>query len=108
MKLYTFILLLLPTIILSQNKLTKDLDGDTVLDTIYIDYNTSKIVCKLSSTNFKKIESKEIEMLADTSSIREAKNGFIFSTDWMRAGYENQFRYNKKTIKNTFNRYEQI
>ncbi len=102
MKLYTFILLLLPTIILSQNKLTKD------LDTIYIDYNTSKIVCKLSSTNFKKIESKEIEMLADTSSIREAKNGFIFSTDWMRAGYENQFRYNKKTIKNTFNRYEQI
>jgi len=86
-------------LLLGQNKLAKDLDGDAVLDSIYIDYKTSKIICMLSTNSFKKIESKEIEMMNESSSIEDAKNGFIFSNHWMRAGYENQFRYDKKSRK---------
>jgi len=99
MKFYTLILLIFPMLLLGQNKFTKDLDGDTVLDSIYIDYKTSKIVCKLSRDHFKKQESKAIEMLNESSYIKDAKKGFILSNNWMRAGYENQFRYNEKIKK---------
>lgn len=97
MKLHLLILLITPMLIFGQNKFTKDLDGDTIMDSIYIDYDTLKIVCQLSTTNFKKIKSKEIEMLNQSSSIDDAKDGFLFSNHWMRAGYHNQFRYDKNT-----------
>ena len=82
-----------------QGKLLKDLDNDHVMDSVYVDSIKSTIVCRLSTHDFKRIESKPIEILNETSGIRDAKDGFYFYNDWMRAGYSNQFRYDAKTKK---------
>jgi len=82
-----------------QGKLLKDLDNDRVIDSVYVDSIRSTIVCRLSTQDFKRIESKPIEILNETSGIRDAKDGFYFYNDWMRAGYSNQFRYDGKTKK---------
>lgn len=80
-------------------KLVKDIDFDGKQDSVFLDQKESRIVCRLSTQNFKKIKSKPIEILNEMSGIVDAKNGFAFINDWMRAGYKNQFRYNKKTKK---------
>jgi len=80
-------------------KLVKDIDFDGKQDSVYMDVKESRIVCRLSSQNFKKIKSKPIKILNEMSGIVDAKNGFAFINDWMRAGYKNHFRYNKKTKK---------
>jgi len=85
--------------IADRNLLVKDLDFDNVVDTVYIDLEKSIIVCRLSSQQFKKTESLPIEILNDNSGINSTKNGFEFFNNWMRAGYRNQFRYNKKANK---------
>ncbi len=90
-----FCIMLIQTYIFGQDKLLKDLDGDMKNDTVYME--DSRIVCRLSSLNFKKIQSMEIEILNEMSGIRATKNGFEFFNDWMRAGYKNQFRYDKNT-----------
>ncbi len=77
-----------------QKELTKDLDGDGLTDTVIIDSN-AKIICKLSSQNFKIIQNDEID--EESISIAETKNGFEISVNFMRAGYNCQFRYNEKT-----------
>lgn len=83
----------------SQDQLVKDLDSDTIMDTVSIDRNASRIICKLSTQNFQKIQSKAIDILNETSGVRTTKSGFEFYNDWMRAGYGNQFRYDTKTKK---------
>lgn len=80
-------------------KLIKDIDFDGKKDTVYVDNTEFRIICRLSTQNFKKIKSKQIEILNEMSGIVDAKNGFAFFNDWMPAGYKNQFRYNKKTKK---------
>ncbi|MCL5245202.1 hypothetical protein M4I21_05235 [Cellulophaga sp. 20_2_10] len=82
-----------------QHKFAKDIDFDAIKDTIYLDVINFKIVCKLSSINFKKVESIPIEGINVMSGISDSKNGFKFENHWMRAGYSNQFRYNKRTKK---------
>ncbi|PIE50373.1 MAG: hypothetical protein CSA38_04045 [Flavobacteriales bacterium] len=96
---FLIIFFLINSSVLAQNKLEKDIDFDGIIDTIYIDNEKSVIVCILSSKNFKKTESKPIEILNLTSAITDAKNGFYFENDFMRAGYKNQFRYNSKSKK---------
>ncbi|TCD10506.1 hypothetical protein EZ449_09165 [Pedobacter frigidisoli] len=81
----------------SQEKLVKDIDFDGVKDTAYVD-TTGVIVCQLSTNKFKKIKSKAVETYNDNTEIISTKNGFSFKNNWMRAGYDNQFRYNK-TLK---------
>lgn len=76
-------------------ELKKDFDFDGITDTVYLDEEESKIVCLLSTKNFKKEESKFIDMLNECSSLKDAKDGFYFNNDWMRSGYSNQFRYDK-------------
>jgi len=99
MKIKTVIfLIILPTFSFVQ-KLVKDTDFDGKKDTVYVDNTEFRIICQLSTQNFKKIKSKQIEILNEMSGIVDAKNGFAFFNDWMRAGYKNQFRYNKKTKK---------
>lgn len=83
----------------AQEKLIKDLDNDTVNDTAYLDRKRAVVVCKLSSQGFKTMESRPIEILNDQSDVTATKNGFEFSNHWMRAGYQNQFRYNPKAKK---------
>lgn len=99
MKIKTLIFLLLLPIFSFAQKLVKDIDFDGKQDSVYMDDKESRIMCRLSSQNFKKIKSKPIELLTEMSGIVDAKNGFAFFNDWMRAGYKNQFRYNKKTKK---------
>lgn len=84
---------------LGQTTLIKDLDFDGVNDSVYIDIDKSTIVCRLSTQKFRKISSKPIDILNLSAGIIDAKNGFIFYNDWMRAGYKNQFRYNTNTKK---------
>ncbi len=97
--LHFLVLLLIFQTISAQNKLLKDLDGDKIKDTTYLDKKNSIIICKLSTQNFKKIESKPIEILNDQSGVSTTKSGFKFQNHWMRAGYENQFRYDKISKK---------
>ncbi|PWS33080.1 hypothetical protein [Pedobacter paludis] len=82
----------------AQEKLIKDIDLDGIKDTVYIDVK-GFIVCQLSTQKFKKIKSKVIEIMNDNSRISGTKNGFEFRNNWMRAGYANQFRYNKALKK---------
>jgi len=93
------LVLLISAPVFAQRELVKDIDGDNIKDSVYIDSATSAIVCKLSGKNFKKVTSKAIETLNDISGITEAKNGFEFYNDWMRAGYKNQFRYDPASKK---------
>ena len=86
--------LMLPVLCDAQDKLIKDLDGDGTKDTVFVDAESSVIVCRLSSQKFRRMESQPFEILNETSGITEAKEGFTFFNDWMRAGYKNQFRYN--------------
>lgn len=83
----------------SQNKLVKDLDADRIMDSVYIDSTKYTIVCRLSTQQFRKMESRPIEILNESSGIQDAKNGFYFNNNWMRSGYSSQFRYDAKTKK---------
>jgi hypothetical protein len=79
-------------------KLTLDLDGDNVADSLYLDSNSSKIICKLSTQNFQKIESKFVDS-ESSSWLEGTKGGFVYHQSFMRAGYACQFRYDKKIEK---------
>ncbi|RZL39543.1 MAG: hypothetical protein EOO96_00340 [Pedobacter sp.] len=79
----------------AQKKLVKDIDFDGKMDTVYIDETDYKIVCRLSTQNFKKLKSNEIETAGDNTYIEAKKNGFEIRVNWMRAGYACQFRYEK-------------
>lgn len=96
-KLVLGISLIIPAVIFSQDKLVKDLDFDGVNDSVYLDKQNGFIICKLSSQNFTEIKSEKIETYGDMSRLKSTKNGIIFSINWMRSGFENQFRYNKKS-----------
>lgn len=79
----------------AQKKLVKDIDFDGRPDTVYLDENENKMICRLSTQNFKKLKSKKIETDGDNTSLEPKKNGFEISTNWMRSGYACQFRYQK-------------
>jgi len=85
---------ILPLAVFAQEKLLKDIDFDGKIDTVYIDQNESKIVCRLSTQNFK-LKSKKIERAGDNTFIEPKKNGFEIRVNWMRSGYTCQFRYEK-------------
>lgn len=89
-----FLSLLFSVLVFSQEK---DLDFDGRKDFVYLDTVKSVIVCKLSTQNFKKIESKPIEIYGEFSRIELTKSGFELSVNWMRSGFSCQFRYDQKT-----------
>lgn len=81
----------------AQDQLLKDIDFDSVKDSIFLDRKASVIVCRLSSEGFKVQKSLPIKYLDETSSgINETKNGFELNNNWMRSGYSAQFRFEKK------------
>ncbi|WP_428070561.1 hypothetical protein [Chryseobacterium gambrini] len=94
MKRLVFLLFFSITNIISAQE--KDLDHDGVSDSVYFDTQKLKIICKLSSLDFKPIYSKEIETSGDFTGVSYTKNGFEFYIDFMRAGYSAQFRYEPK------------
>lgn len=89
------LVILVPSLAYAQDKLTKDIDFDGKNDTVYIDQKELKIVCRLSTQNFKKLKSKPIEMSSDNTFIKATRNGFEVRNNWMRSGYAGQFRYEK-------------
>lgn len=99
MKIYNtiFLILLSFTQVKAQQKLVKDIDFDGKNDTVYVDTDEAAIVCLLSSRQYNPIKSRPIEILNQQSGVSGTKNGFEFQNHWMRAGYHNQFRYDKKT-----------
>ena len=76
--------------------LVKDLDGDSIKDTIYLEY--SKLVCRLSTDSFKKIQSKEIEQIEIIAGFHDITNSsqFIFYYIWGTQKCLNTFQYNKE------------
>lgn len=94
-KIFIALIILLQSSAFAQEKLVKDLDFDGKNDTVYIDQNEYRIVCRLSTQKFKKIKSKPLEIYSDQSYIAPAKNGFYWKNNWMRAGNSCQFRYEK-------------
>lgn len=94
-RLISSFLILFIAIVSAQQKLISDIDFDGISDTIYIDENEAIIVAKISTKQFKKIKSQPLE-ITPQSFIEKTKNGFEFQNNWMRAGYANQFRYEKK------------
>lgn len=80
----------------AQNKLVKDIDFDGKNDTVYVDTGKSVIVCRLSSQHYIPVKSQPLEILNQESGISATENGFEFQNHWMRAGYSNRFRYDKK------------
>lgn len=91
-------LILILAVLFSQlafSQVVKDLDGDGKEDYVDID-ETGMIVCKLSSQNYKPIES--ISGFPDelNSGVQENDSGFEYAVNFMRAGYALQFRYEPK------------
>ncbi|WAC42546.1 hypothetical protein [Pedobacter sp. SL55] len=94
-KLIALFLVLVQSSAFSQEKLIKDIDFDSKNDTVYIDQKDYRIVCRLSTQNFKKLKSKQIETSGDNSYIKATRNGFEIRVNWMRSGYADQFRYER-------------
>ncbi|CAM4036723.1 MULTISPECIES: hypothetical protein [Flavobacterium] len=94
---YILIFMLLSNCILAQStrRISKDFDGDSIKDTVYIDSDTKKLVCLLSTQHFKKMESKGIPSLNFGNTLVETKKGFEFWNDYDRSGFINEFLYNK-------------
>lgn len=81
--------------VFAQDKLVKDIDFDGKNDTVYIDQKEWKIVCRLSTQNFRKLKTKPMEIASDNSYVKATRNGFELRNNWMRSGYAVQFRYEK-------------
>ena len=76
------------------SEIVKDLDSDSVADTVYFDADKARIVCKLSTQRFRLIISEEFGLAGDNWGVSGTDDGFRFSENWMRAGYSNSFAYN--------------
>ena len=98
----------------AQDQLVKDLDGDSIKDTVSIvsyifdcdstDENHTKIICHLSSRQFREIQSEKIRIEYWTFfeiqfGLVSTKNGFEFYVNYTRDGLKGQFRYNKQAKK---------
>ena len=83
---------------LSSSQVLKDLDGDSIKDSVTFN-SEGMIICKLSTLNFKPVYSQPNLSDEMNSGVRETKNGFEFFIDYMRAGYAHQFRYEPKEKK---------
>jgi hypothetical protein len=94
-----FVLFLISIYSFGQDNLHIDLDHDKIIDSLFFDKEETIIICKLSSQKFKVIKSLPLDIPGDIMMISETANGFSFSCNFMRLGYENQFRYNPKTKK---------
>lgn len=79
----------------TNDTLKLDLDFDNRIDTVVFDRAKAILICKLSTQNFKSIESQELAFEEYHSGITENGNGFTYRVPWMRAGYHMDFQYNK-------------
>ena len=83
----------------SQASLIKDIDFDSVNDTVYIDSDSLYIVCKLSTQDFVPIFSELNGVEDGEFGISATRNGFEYYSSAMRGGFACQFRYEVKAKK---------
>lgn len=83
----------------SVQKIVKDLDGDSVKDTVRIDSNSKTIICALSTQKFKRIQSGKIQKLNFGNTLVATKKGFEFWNDFDRSGFRCVFEYDPKVKK---------
>ncbi|WP_042721468.1 hypothetical protein [Flavobacterium sp. B17] len=83
----------------SVQELVKDLDGDSIKDTVRIDSDSRTIVCMLSTQKFKKIQSGKIQKLNFGNTLVATKKGFEFWNDFDRSGFRCVFEYDPKAKK---------
>lgn len=95
MKKLAAILFVLTTTLSAQ--VEKDLDKDGVNDSIAFDTINSRIVCKLSTQQFKPIQSKTHSTVGHVSGVLPTKNGFEFYWGSSGVGFAAQFRYEPKS-----------
>ncbi len=80
-----------------RGKLIKDLDEDGRADTVYME--NKRIVCRLSSLPFQKIQSKAMETFTGKSGLFDVKNSlqFVFLEDGDEEECRYRFQYDKKS-----------
>lgn len=83
----------------SVQKIVKDLDGDSVKDTVRIDNSSKTIICALSSQKYKRIQSGKIQKLNFGNTLVATKRGFEFWNDFDRSGFRCVFEYDPKAKK---------
>lgn len=78
-----------------------DIDKDGIQDSITLDSARMKIICKLSTQDYKPIESLELDNYGNLDYIMVGDEGFSYTNNWMRAGYSCYFAYDeeKKRIR---------
>ncbi|WP_347218735.1 hypothetical protein [Chryseobacterium sp.] len=80
-------------------EIVKDLDGDSIKDTIRIDSDSKTLIGFLSTQKFKKIESGVIWKLNFGNTLESTKKGFEFWNDFDRSGFRCMFEYDPKARK---------
>lgn len=83
----------------STREIIKDLDGDSIKDTIRIDSDSKTLICLLSTQKFKKVESGVIQKLNFGNTLEPTKKGFEFWNDFDRSGFRCVFEYDSKAKK---------
>ncbi|MGU3373618.1 hypothetical protein [Chryseobacterium sp. M5A1_1a] len=83
----------------STREIIKDLDGDSIKDTIRIDSDSRTLICFLSTQKFKKIQSGVIQRLNFGNTLEPTKKGFEFWNDFDRSGFRCVFEYDAKAKK---------
>lgn len=83
----------------SQQVLIKDVDFDSVSDTVYIDLDSLYIVCKLSSQEFVPVFSKANGLEDGEFGIAATQNGFEYFNNAMRGGSKCQFQFDIEAKK---------
>ncbi len=82
----------------AEDTLIIDLDKDQHMDTVVFIREELVIMAKFSSAKFRQVKSKSFENIDPSMGrLKPTASGFIFSNNWMRAGYECQFRYEPQT-----------
>jgi len=74
-----------------------DIDKDGIQDSVVLDTARMKIICKLSTQDYKPIESMELENYGNLDYIMSDDSGFSYHNNWMRAGYSCYFGYEENT-----------
>jgi len=83
----------------SVQKIVKDLDGDSVKDTVRIDNGSRTIICALSTQKYKRVQSGKIQKLNFGNTLVDTKKGFEFWNDFDRSGFRCVFEYDPKAKK---------
>lgn len=92
-----FFLLFLTVTVFAQTtrKIVKDFDGDLKKDSVWIDDDKKVLILRLSSQQYRKVESKPIYYLNFGNTLMATKSGFEFWNNYDRSGFISVFKYSE-------------